>query len=213
MGAKPGSEIGAVHERERPQIDMILARLEIRDRVGARAGFLREDELIGARAAGQRVVMAGRENDVLAGRAGQGDVRSRATLVEDEMDPVGVAKTVGDGQGDRVGLRLRTVGIVDNAIVQRRIDRRDARARTCRGLTLLPTSPVAADTVNVSVDAVASASVTWSPEILVTPLPSSVTVNASVPITGPGRGGGRRIRSTDERHGQRLASGTGHDRR
>ena len=103
---------------------MVLSRLEIRDRIGARVGFRREDELIGARAAGQRVGMTGRENDVLAGRAGQGDVRSRSTLVEDEVDPVGVAMAIGDGQCDRIGLRLRAVGIVDNAAVQRRIDPR-----------------------------------------------------------------------------------------
>jgi hypothetical protein len=34
--------IGAIHERERPEIDMVLSRLENRNRIGARAGFRRE---------------------------------------------------------------------------------------------------------------------------------------------------------------------------
>src|SRR6185369_4804101 len=82
--------------------------------------------------AGQRVGMVGRENDVLAGCTGQGDVRSRSTLVEDEVNPVGVAETVGDGQCDRIGLRLRAVGVVDDAIIQRLIEPGYSRARTCR---------------------------------------------------------------------------------
>ena len=69
----------------------------------------RKNELIGARTAGQRVVGAGRENDVLAGCAVQGD-GPLSGLVEHEMDRVGMAETVGDGQRHHVGLRWMLPG-------------------------------------------------------------------------------------------------------
>ena len=66
-----------------------------------------------------------------------------------------------------------------------------------------------ARTVNVSVDAVASASETWSPK-RGRPSPFSVRLKASVPITGPVATVGRCVRRTiraDKGDGQRLISG------
>ena len=53
------------------------------------------------------------------------------------------------------------------------------------GITLPPALLAAAPIVNVSFGAVASLSETYRPDTVVVPSPFSVTLNASVPMTGP----------------------------
>ena len=97
----------------------------------------RKNELIGARTAGQRVVGAGREKDILAGRAGQYH-GTLSGLVENEMYRIGMAEAVGGGQRHHIGLRWIVTRIVGDAVIQRSVDGRERavsrrRAQTTAG--------------------------------------------------------------------------------
>ena len=89
---------------KRGQIDVVIDRREIRNCVGA--GRLVENKLICATAARERIVVAGGENHVLAGRARQRHGRRGAGgEVKDKIHRIGCAKAVGDRESDLIGRR------------------------------------------------------------------------------------------------------------
>src|SRR3982074_3839301 len=99
---------------------MVLAGGEVRDGIMTRSSA--EHELVGASASREGVRIAGRENHVLEGGALQSDVWARPRLVEDEIDGVGGAEAVGDGNGNPVGRWWRQARIIGHAGVQDVID-------------------------------------------------------------------------------------------
>lgn len=122
IAGEPGVERGRCHDRRQPgQIDVVIDRREIRNRVGA--GRFVENKLICAAAARKRVVVAGGENHVLVGRARQRHGRRRARgEVEDKIHRIGCAEAVCDCEGDFVGRRRGCPGIVSNACPEFGVD-------------------------------------------------------------------------------------------
>jgi len=122
IAGEPGVERGRCHDRRQPgQIDVVIDRREIRNRVGA--GRLVENKLICAAAARKRIAVAGGENHVLAGRARQCHRRRRAGgEIKDKIHGIGCAKAVGDCEGNLVGRGRGCAGIVRNACPEFGVD-------------------------------------------------------------------------------------------
>ena len=207
MAAKPATNIGAIHERKRPEIDMVLSRLEIRDRIGARlvSGMNKWSALTPPVNVSVWPV---------AKMTSLPDVPVKATF--GPAPPwlkmkwtLSVWPKLSATVNVTNRLRLRAVGIVGNAAVQRRIDPRNSRkgTRACRrghAASCVPGRRRYRERVG-RCGGVGIA------DIEPGNLGNAVAEFGDAELVGsdhrPGRADGRCIRRADERDGQRLASG------